>query len=87
MRALSAEVRIHLAPPVLIDQRSHAPRIARSARINCRRTARSLTGGTHHDQSDQAHVRAIIVARQPMSCGGLSHRPAHVAHYARGLSA
>jgi hypothetical protein len=46
-------------PPLrFIDPWSHAPRIARSACINCRRTTQSLTSGTHHDQSGQAHARA-----------------------------
>jgi hypothetical protein len=44
--------------PAHVLQTIHAPRIARSARINCRQTARSLMGGTHHDRSCQAHVRA-----------------------------
>jgi hypothetical protein len=55
---LSVEVKIHLALPLgFIDPWSHAPGIARSACINCRRTAQSLTGGTHHDRSGQAHAR------------------------------
>jgi hypothetical protein len=61
---LSVEVKIHLALPLrFIDQWSHAPRIARAACINCRRTAQSLTSGTHHDQSGQAHVRARSLRR------------------------
>jgi hypothetical protein len=57
-QALSVELKIHLALPLgFIDPWSHAPRIACSACINCRRTAQSLTGGTHHDRSGQAHAR------------------------------
>jgi hypothetical protein len=87
-QALSVEVKIHLPLPLgFIDPWSHAPRIARSACINCRRTARSLTNGAHHDRSGQAHARAIITARRPKSRGGPSRPPAHVAHYARGCGA
>jgi hypothetical protein len=83
---LRVEVKIHLALPLgFLDPWSHAPRIARSTCINCRRTAQPLTGGTHHDRSGQA--RAIIAARQPKSRGGPSRPPAHVAHYTRGRDA
>jgi hypothetical protein len=71
-RALSAEVKTRLAPPVLIDPRSHAPRIARFAHINCRRAARSLTGGTHHDRSTQAHACA-----RSLRCGNRSAAAGH----------
>jgi hypothetical protein len=81
---LSVEVKIHLALPLgFIDPWSHAPRIARSACINYRQTAQSLTSGTHHYQSGQAHARAIITTRQPKGRGGPSRPPAHVAHYTR----
>jgi hypothetical protein len=56
---LSVEVKIHLTINLgFIDPWSHAPRIARAACINCRRTAQPLTGGTHHDRSGQAHACA-----------------------------
>jgi hypothetical protein len=63
-QALSVEVKIHLTLLLrFIDPWSHAPRIARSAYINCRQTARSLTGGTHHDRSGQVHARARSLRR------------------------
>jgi hypothetical protein len=49
-QTLSVEVKIRLASPLeFIDPRSYAPRNARPARINCRRTTQPLTDGTHHD--------------------------------------
>jgi hypothetical protein len=87
-RALSVEVKTHLAPsPVLMEPWSHAPRIARSACINCRRVALSLASRAHHDRSSRARTRAIITTQQPKSRGEPSRPPAHVAHYARGCGA
>jgi hypothetical protein len=60
---LSVELKIHLAPLRFIDPWSHAPRVARAACINYKRTAQSLTGGTHHDQSGQAHACARSLRR------------------------
>jgi hypothetical protein len=63
-QALSVEVKIHLTLPVgFIDPWSPAPRIARSACINYRRTARSLTGRAHHNRSGQAHASAQSLRR------------------------
>jgi hypothetical protein len=63
-RMLSFEVKIHLALPLgFIDPWSHAPRIARAACINCRRTAQSLTGGTHHDRGGRVHAHARSLRR------------------------
>jgi hypothetical protein len=63
-RALSVEVKIDLAIPLgFIDPWSHAPRIARSACINGKRTTYSLTGDTHHDWIGQAHTRARSLRR------------------------
>jgi hypothetical protein len=68
---LSVEVKIRLAYPLgFIDPWSHAPRSARPACINYRRTAQPLTGGTHHDRGNRAHARAIITAWQPKSRDG-----------------
>jgi hypothetical protein len=87
-RALSVEVKIHLVLPLgFIDPWSHDPRITRSACINCRRTAQSLTGGTHHDRSGQAHARANITAWQPNSRGEPSRPPTQFAHCACGRGA
>jgi hypothetical protein len=87
-QALSVKIKIRLTSPLgFIDPWSHAPWNARPMGINCRRTSRPLTDGTHHDRGNRTHARAIITARQPKSRGGPSRPPAHVAHYARGRGA
>jgi hypothetical protein len=53
----------HHLPLGFIDPRSYAPRNARPACINCRQTAQPMTGGTRHDQGDQAHARALSLRR------------------------
>jgi hypothetical protein len=77
-QTLSVEVKIPLVtPPGFIDPWSHAPRIARSACINCRRTTQSLMGGTHHDRSGQAHAHARSLRRGNQRAAGavMSARP------------
>jgi hypothetical protein len=61
---LSVEVKLRLALPLgFIDSWSHAPRVAHSVCINCRRTAQPLTCGTYHDRNGQAHARARSLRR------------------------
>jgi hypothetical protein len=63
-QTLSVEVKIRLTLPLgFIDPWSYAPRNARPACINCRRTTQTLTGGTHHDRGNRAHARALSLRR------------------------
>jgi hypothetical protein len=63
-QTLSVEVKIRLASPLgFIDPWSYAPRNARPACINCRRTAQPLTGGTHHDWGNWVHARVLSLWR------------------------
>jgi hypothetical protein len=81
-RVHCSEVKTRLPPPVLIDPRSHAPRIARSTRFNCWRAARSLTGGVHHDRSGQsrAHARSLRHGTEEWRRAVTSACPRHPLH-------